>query len=44
MIALDPAFALEPAPERLIVPDANALARVYYEACKRALAELSQRR
>lgn len=39
LIATGPSWALEPARERLIVPDANALSRVYYEAAKRALAQ-----
>ena len=39
LIASGPSWELEPARERLIVPDVNTLSRVYYEAAKRALAQ-----
>ena len=40
LLAFDDTDGLMPNPERLLVPDLNAIARVYYEAAKRALAQV----
>jgi hypothetical protein len=44
LLALDDGSALTPAAERLVSPDLNAIARVYYEAAKRAIAQAHQQR
>jgi hypothetical protein len=43
LLALDSAGAIEPEVQRLVVPDIQAMSRAYYEATKRALAELHHR-
>ena len=43
LLALDGALAIDPPVERLVVTDIHAMARAYYEAAKRAQAELHHR-
>jgi hypothetical protein len=43
LLVLDGAQAVDPARKRLVVPDIHAMARAYYEAAKRAYAEIHER-
>jgi hypothetical protein len=40
LLALEGSLAVDPPPERLVVPDIYAMARSYYEATKRAVAQI----